>query len=209
MGADVRSTTDSLDVLINNAGIGAGEPDGRERRTSKEGYELRFVVNYLAGFLLTLELLPLLRAAGQYETPARIVNVASLGQSPLDFGDLMLTRDYDGVRAYGQSKLAQIIFGFELAGRVDANQVTVNSLHPGTYMPTKMVLRELGHSVDALETGIASTRRLAVDPGLGKTSGRFFDRMKEARANPQAYDGAAREQLWAESLRLVDHPGIG
>ena len=114
LAADVRQATDRLDVLVSNAGIGGGQPDGHDRRTSADGYELRFAVNYLAGFLLTLELLPLLRASA----PARIVNVASLGQHPLDFSDLMLERGYSGIRAYGQSKLAQIMSGFELASRM-------------------------------------------------------------------------------------------
>ena len=99
LAAEVRGATDRLDVLVSNAGIGSGEPDGRDRRTSADGYELRFAVNFLAGFLLTLELLPLLRASA----PARVVNVASLGQYPLDFDDLMLERGYDGSRAYAQS----------------------------------------------------------------------------------------------------------
>jgi len=90
LAAEARQATDRLDVLVSNAGIGGGEPDGRTRRTSADGYELRFAVNYLAGFLLTLELLPLLRASA----PARIVHVASIGQHPLDFADLMLTRGY-------------------------------------------------------------------------------------------------------------------
>src|SRR6185295_13892979 len=94
----------------------------------------RFAVNYLAGFLLTLELLPLLEASA----PARVVNVSSLGQIPIDFDDVMLERDYSGARAYCQSKLAQILFTIDLAERLDAD-VTVNALHPATYMPTKMV----------------------------------------------------------------------
>jgi NAD(P)-dependent dehydrogenase (short-subunit alcohol dehydrogenase family) len=186
----VRQATDRLDVLVSNAGIGSGEPDGRTRRTSADGYELRFAVNYLAGFLLTLELLPLLRSSA----PARIVNVASIGQQPLDFDDLMLERGYSGVRAYRQSKLAQIMSGFELAGRLPGDQVTV-SLHPATYMPTKMVLREVGHGVDSIEDGVAATRRLASDEALAATTGRFFDRTRDARANAQAYDPDARAEL--------------
>src|SRR5689334_12385470 len=162
LAADVRQATDRLDVLVSNAGIGGGMPDGRERRTSADGYELRFAVNYLAGFLLTLELLPLLRRSA----PARIVNVASIGQHPIDFSDIMITRDYSGMRAYGQSKLAQIMSGFELAGRVPAAEVTVNSLHPATYMPTKMVLQEIGHHIDSIDTGVTATRRLVSDPAL-------------------------------------------
>ena len=182
-----------------NAGIGSGEPDGRTRRESADGYELRFALNHLAGFLLTLELLELLRASA----PARVVFVASLGQHPLDFDDLMLERGYDGGRAYAQSKLAQIMCGFELAARLPADAVTVNSLHPATYMPTKMVLQELGRSVDRLEDGVAATRRLVSDPALAGVTGRFFDRTAEARADPQAYDPAARAELWRRSLALV------
>jgi NAD(P)-dependent dehydrogenase (short-subunit alcohol dehydrogenase family) len=196
---DVRQATSRLDVFVSNAGIGSGEPAGHDRRTSADGYELRFAVNYLAGFLLTTELLPLLRASA----PARVINVASLGQQPLDFDDLMLEHDYSGVRAYCQSKLAQIMSGFELAGRVAAHQVTVNSLHPATFMPTKMVLAERGSSVDTLETGVASTERLTSDPALAGVTGRFFDRTREARADPQAYDPAARARLWQVSMELT------
>ena len=199
LAADVRQATDRLDVLVSNAGIGGGEPDGHDRRTSADGYELRFAVNYLAGFLLTLELLPLLRASA----PARIVNVASLGQHPLDFGDLMLERGYSGIRAYGQSKLAQIMSGFELASRIPGGEVTVNSLHPATYMPTKIVLDEVGHSIDSIDEGVDATRRLVSDPALAQVTGRFFDRARETRADPQAYDARARAELRNRSLQLT------
>lgn len=204
LAEEVRRRTDRLDVLLNNAGIGSGEPDGHDRRTSADGYELRFAVNYLAGFLLTLELLPLLRASA----PARVVNVASLGQDPLDFDDLMLERGYDGVRAYGQSKLAQILFTMELASRLPAGEVTVNALHPGTFMPTKMVLRERGSSVDTLETGVGSVVRLVSDPALAGVTGRFYDRARESRADDQAYDPAARKELWSRSLELTGAPDV-
>ena len=204
LATDVRAVTDRLDVFVSNAGIGGGLPAGRTRTTTVDGYELRFAVNYLAGFLLTLELLPLLRAGA----PARIVNVASLGQHPLDFDDLMLEHGYSGGRAYAQSKLAQIMSGFELASRLPAAEVTVNSLHPGTYMPTKIVLEEVGHSVDTLETGVAATARLAVGADVAGVTGRFFDRIRDSRADEQAYDADARHELWQRSLTLVDHPDI-
>jgi NAD(P)-dependent dehydrogenase (short-subunit alcohol dehydrogenase family) len=196
---EVEDSHAELHVLINNAGIGTGLPESRSRQESADGYELRFAVNYLAGFLLTQSLLPLLRRSA----PARIVNVASLGQSPIDFEDPMLTRNYSGARAYGQSKLAQIMYAIELSRRLPADEVTANSLHPGTYMPTKMVLEEIGRSVDTLEAGTEAVMRLALDGELDGVSGRFFDRTVEAAASPQAYDDAARERLWALSERLV------
>ncbi|NUR73700.1 MAG: SDR family NAD(P)-dependent oxidoreductase [Hamadaea sp.] len=199
LAAQVREVADGLDVFVSNAGIGSGEPDGVDRRVSADGYELRFAVNYLAGFALTIELLPLLLAG----PPARIVNVASLGQHPLDFDDLMLEHHYDGSRAYAQSKLAQIMSGFELADRLPARELTVNSLHPGTYMPTKMVLQSIGRSVDSLEVGVESVRRLAISGDLQGVTGRFYDRMREERAADQAYDRKARAELWRRSLELT------
>jgi NAD(P)-dependent dehydrogenase (short-subunit alcohol dehydrogenase family) len=200
---EIEQAHPELHVLINNAGIGSGLPEGRRRQESREGYELRFAVNYLAGFLLTQRLLPLLRASA----PARIVNVASLGQSPIDFDDPMLTRGYSGTRAYGQSKLAQIMYTIELAEPVPTDEVTVNSLHPGTYMPTKIVLEEIGRSVDSLESGTAATVRLATSAELEGVSGRFFDREQETDANPQAYDPEARRALWELSERLIQAKG--
>jgi NAD(P)-dependent dehydrogenase (short-subunit alcohol dehydrogenase family) len=203
LAEEVADLTDTLDVFVSNAGVGSGEPDGRERRTSVDGFELRFAVNYLAGFLLTERLLALIEAAPQ----GRIVNVASLGQSPLDFDDLMLERAYSGDRAYGQSKLAQIISGFDLAARLpDASPVTVNSLHPATYMPTKMVLQEIGQSMDDLETGVEAVYRLVADPSLGSVTGQFFDRQRETKAHVTAYDPAVQAELRVRSLALVGEP---
>ncbi len=108
------------------------EPDGK---ISADGYELRFAVNYLAGFLLAHLLLPPIKAAA----PSRIVNVASLGQHPIDFDDVMITKGYSGSRAYAQSKLSQIMFTIDLAEELKGSGVTVNSLHPATYMNTTMV----------------------------------------------------------------------
>jgi NAD(P)-dependent dehydrogenase (short-subunit alcohol dehydrogenase family) len=202
LAAEVEQSTDALHVLINNAGIGSGAPDGTTRQESKDGHELRLAVNHLAGFLLTLRLLPLLRRS----KPARVVFVASLGQAPMDFDDPMLERGYSGSRAYGQSKLAQITTGFELAERLDPDEVTVTSLHPSTYMPTKMVLEARGSSVDTLEAGIEATSRLAVDPDLEGVTGRFYDRQRESTPDPQALDPEQRKRVWALSLELVGEP---
>ena len=200
----VSSLTDHLDVFVSNAGIGSGAPDGRERQVSADGHELRFAVNYLAGFDLALRLLPLLEAAGA----ARIVNVASLGQAPMDFEDVMIERGYSGSRAYGQSKLAQITSGFTMAERLDPAVVTVNSLHPSTLMPTKMVVAEYGRSVDTLEEGELATRRLVEDPELAGVTGLFFDRLREARADESAYDPQVRSKLWQLSLDLTGAPDL-
>ena len=178
---------------MNNAGVGSGKPAGTDRQESEDGYELRFAVNHLAPFVLTLRLLPLLRRSA----PARVVNVSSAGQHPIDFDDVMLERSYDGARAYRQSKLAQIMVGFELAARVPRAEVTVNSLHPATFMPTKIVLEQHGHSVDSLEEGVEATLRLVLNAELEGVTGAYFNRQAEARADEQAYNDA---ELTGESL---------
>lgn len=195
----VEASVNELHVLINNAGIGTGLPDSRERQESLDGHELRFAVNYLAGFLLTERLLSLLRRSA----PARIVNVASLGQHPIDFDDPMITRGYSGVRAYSQSKLAQIMQAIDLAESPAAAEVTANGLHPATFMPTKIVLEEGGKPLDSLELGTRAVVRLAVDPELDGVNGRFFDRLEEGAAHPQAYDPRARAELRRLSEELV------
>jgi NAD(P)-dependent dehydrogenase (short-subunit alcohol dehydrogenase family) len=204
LSEQVGALTDRLDVFLSNAGVGSGAPDGRERQVSADGYELRFAVNYLAGFDLALRLLPQLRAAGS----ARIIHVASLGQAPVDFDDVMIERDYSGSRAYGQSKLAQITSGFTMAERLDPAEVTVNSLHPSTLMPTKMVVAEYGRSVDTLEEGEIATRRLVEDPELAGVTGKFFDRLREARVHESAYDPDVRRKLWQLSLELTGAPDL-
>jgi NAD(P)-dependent dehydrogenase (short-subunit alcohol dehydrogenase family) len=197
----VRADHGRLDVLVNNAGIGSAS-DGRQRRVSADGYELRFAVNYLAGFLLTRLLLPLLRAS----TPARIVNVASLGQHPIDFDDVMLARGYDGSRAYAQSKLAQIMFTFDLARELEGTGVTVNCLHPATYMDTTMVRAGGITPVSTVAEGADAILNLAISDDLERRTGLFFDRRRVSRANAQAYDETARKRLSELSFRLTGLP---
>src|SRR5205807_1698333 len=167
LAGTVTSRHDELHTLVNNAGIGTTS-DGRE--VSRDGYELRFAANYLAGYLLTRLLLPLLEGSA----PARIVNVASAGQAPIDFDDVMLERGYDGVQAYCQSKLAQVMFTFDLGEELRDRGVTATCLHPATYMPTKMVLHARGSAVSPLEDGVRATVRLAASSELDGVTGRYF-----------------------------------
>ena len=190
----IGGVTDHVSVLINNAGVSPG----RLRELTADGHELAFAVNHLAPFALTQHLLPLLSAG----PPARIVNVASLSQAPVDFPDLTLTRRYDRARAYSVSKLALITAGMTLAERLDPVAVTVNSLHPGTYMPTKMLdAPEL--SIDSLDTGVRSTLHLAFAPELAEVTGLFFDRTTPRPAHPDAYRADVRARLWQISGELT------
>jgi NAD(P)-dependent dehydrogenase (short-subunit alcohol dehydrogenase family) len=189
---------DRLDILINNAGIGFGSRGGN-RELSRDGYELRFAVNYLAPFLLTRLLLPLLRQSA----PARIVNVASAGQYPIDFEDVMLERSYDGVRAYRQSKLAEIMLSFDLAEELAGSGITVNALHPATYMNTNMVIESGIEPVTSVDEGADAILYLAAAPALRDKTGLYFNRKQIARADPQAYDPSARGKLRELSLRLT------
>jgi NAD(P)-dependent dehydrogenase (short-subunit alcohol dehydrogenase family) len=193
----VQKTTKRLDLLINNAGIGGGGPQGT-RQTSADGYELRFAVNYLSGFLLTHLLLPLLKKSA----PARIVNVSSLGQQAIDFSDVMIARDYSGLRAYRQSKLAQILFTIDLAIEIAGDGVTVNALHPATFMDTNMV-RQFGTPMSTVEEGADAILKLAISPALAGNSGLYFNGQNEAQVIEQAYDAEARQKLRTLSIELA------
>jgi NAD(P)-dependent dehydrogenase (short-subunit alcohol dehydrogenase family) len=194
----VRRDHDRLEVLINNAGIGFGPP-GQPRQTSADGHELRFAVNYLAPVLLTNLLLPALEAA----RPARMVNVASAGQQPIDFSDPMLTRGYSGVRSYRQSKLALIMWTLDLAEELKPRGVTVNCLHPATFMDTHMV-QETGRApASSVDEGAGAVMHLAVSEEVEGRTGLYYDGLEPSRPHPQALDRDARRRLAALTEQLI------
>ena len=188
-----------LHLLINNAGIGFGAP-GATRQEGQDGFELRFAVNYLAPFLLTRLLLPKLLAAA----PARIVNVASIGQRDIDFDDLQLERCYSGIDAYRRSKLALIMFTFDLAHELESRGVTVNALHPATFMDTFMVREAGGEPMSTVDEGADAIMNLAVAEETRGRTGEYFDGLHPARARAQAYDERARERLRQITFEFID-----
>lgn len=200
LAASVGNSQPRLDVLVNNAGLGGGLTPKR-RETSADGFELRFAVNYLAPFLLTRRLLPLLRRTAEKAGKARIVNVASAAQRAIDFDDVMLQKNYDGMRAYSQSKLALVMFTFDLAEELAGTGVSVNALHPASLMDTKMVREWFGTPRTSVEEGARYVERLAVSDELDGESGIYFDQDEPSRAVGQAYDEKARKRLQELSLR--------
>lgn len=196
----VLENQDRLDLLLNNAGIWTDGSDAR--RTSQDGHELIFQVNYLAAFLLTHRLLRLIRDSA----PARIVNVSSLAQQPIDFENVMLTSGFSASRAYAQSKLALVLFTVDLAERLEGTGVTANSLHPATLMDTSMVEEAGVAPRSTIDEGADAVMQLAVSHTLEGRTGLYFNGLEESRANPQAYDEQAREQLHALSVELTGIP---
>ncbi len=171
-----------------------------ERLLSEDGHEYRFQVNYLSGFLLTHLLMPRLLAS----TPSRIVNVSSLAQRPIDFDDVMIENNFSGGRAYAQSKLAQVMFTFDLAEELEGTGIMVNSLHPATYMPTGMVARSGVEPRATIGEGADAVMQLIVSDEI--EGGQFFRGLVPGRANDQAYDREARAMLKKLSKELT---GVG
>ncbi|HYX05596.1 MAG TPA: SDR family NAD(P)-dependent oxidoreductase [Bacteroidales bacterium] len=194
----VTSTYDQLDILINNAGIGGGPKANQQRDLSADGHELRFAVNYLASYLLTKKSLPSIN-----RDSGRIINVASVGQETIDFDDVMLEKNYDAFHAYRQSKLAMIMFTFDLAEELKDTGITVNTLHPATLMNTNMVRDFFGRTMSTVEEGADALEYLAVSPELSDTTGVYFNQIKPYRALGQAYDKEARDKLKALSEELT------
>jgi len=206
LAAEFKRKYVRLDVLINNAGAYF-----MRRRESADGIELTWALNHLAYFLLATSLLDVLKASA----PARIVNVSSEAHrgSKLNFDDLENRRSYNGFPAYGQSKLANVLFTYELARRLAGTGVTANVLHPG------FVATQFGHNNGAVvralmrlvqrfgglspEQGAQTSLHLAASPEVEGVTGQYFDNRRAVPSSPASYDEAGARRLWEISERMT------
>jgi|TARA_B110000263_G_scaffold68185_1_gene59160 NAD(P)-dependent dehydrogenase (short-subunit alcohol dehydrogenase family) len=186
LGRQILRDYNRLDVLVNNAGFGSAP---NQRMVSQDGHELRFQVNYLAGFLLTKMLMPLILNS----QPSRIVNVSSAAQTAIDFDDVMIEKNFSGSRAYAQSKLAQILFTLDLAEELRGTEVIPVSLHPATYMDTEMVRRAGVQPRTSVNEGAEAVMQLVRSGDI--LPGQYFRGMEVGRSHDQAHDPEARDLL--------------
>jgi NAD(P)-dependent dehydrogenase (short-subunit alcohol dehydrogenase family) len=195
MAGRVLEAHESLDVLINNAGIFA-----KRREVTADGFELTMAVNHFAHVLLTHRLLPLLEAAAQ----GRVVNVASgVHQSGhLSLEDLALSKGWSGYGAYASSKLANVLFTAELAKRLKGTKVTTYSLHPGV-IHTKLLTQGFGGGGADLASGAVTSVYCATEPSLKDLSGQYFSNARRAPFAREAQDAAFTKAFYEESCRLV------
>ncbi|HET8643636.1 MAG TPA: SDR family oxidoreductase [Pseudonocardiaceae bacterium] len=206
LASDVLAAYQRLDVLVNNVG-----GFWATRHVTVDGLEHTFAVNHLAPFLLTELLLDRLKASA----PARIVTVSSGAQlmGRIDFADLQGERDFSGQRAYNQSKLANVMFTYELARRLDGTGVTANVLHPGVVRTAfgaedparwqRVLLPVMRPFMKSPQRGAATSIYLASAPEVEGVTGRYFANRKPRKSSSRSYDTAAAERLWQVSERLV------
>ncbi|MGY8814979.1 MAG: SDR family NAD(P)-dependent oxidoreductase [Gammaproteobacteria bacterium] len=201
MAEAIKRDHPGLDVLVNNAGLGAGFAGG-ERRESKDGYEMLFQVNYLSHYLLTELLLPTLLASA----PSRIINIASRAQIALNFDDLNQENEHSGRVAYRLSKIAQVMHTFYYAELLEGTGVTFNTLHPASRMNTTLVLQTPGPVRSTVDEGAKVVMYVVTSPELEERTGIYFDQFNEGRAHEQTYDIAARERLDKMTRDLLGLP---
>jgi NAD(P)-dependent dehydrogenase (short-subunit alcohol dehydrogenase family) len=207
--AEVLERCDRIDVLLNNAGLVLSD-----RRVSADGYEMTFAVNHLGPFLLTNLLLDRVKAGG----PARVVNVASTAHNSarrgMPFDDLQSTQRYAGMKVYGESKLANILFTTELARRLEGTGVTANCLHPGTVATgygrdgdSKGVLafglKLIKPFILTPEKGARTSVYVASSPEVDGVTGRYFVKCRQKTPSKAARDPQAARRLWEVSEELV------
>jgi len=208
LGETLRTEYDRLDVLVNNAGLYLSE-----REQTPDGVEKTLAVNHLAPFLLTHLLLPLLKETAGRAGEARVVTVSSEAHrsASLNFGDLNAEDDYGMLQAYGQSKLANILFTHELARRLHDTGVTANCVHPGV-VATKIwrgsdwfsrLARLFTWFYKSPEEGAEGVLYLAASEEVKDTTGQYFDGTEPVNPSPAAFDEKAAARLWRESLDLV------
>ncbi|NOU58297.1 SDR family NAD(P)-dependent oxidoreductase [Marinifilum caeruleilacunae] len=191
LAKEVLEQEQELDVLINNAGLGIEA----SRRSSEDGNEMLWQVNYLGTYILTKLLRPLLKKSA----PSRIVQVASAGQAALNFDDINQEKNWSGYQGYCQSKLAQIMLTIELADEYAKDGISMNALHPASLMPTKIVQSP----IDTIPDGVKSVVKLAVNEKLANASGKYFFKRTQDKADATAYDEQARRQLMELSLKMT------
>ena len=199
-----KANYDRVDVLVNNAGA-----IFKDRQMSVDGYEMTFALNHLGYFLLTHLLLDVLKASA----PARIVNVSSgahMGGS-INFDDLHMAQKYRSFAAYGQSKLANVLFTYELARRLEGSGVTTNALHPGG-VATQFgqgegfmgwIFKLLRPFLKTPEQGAETQIYLASSPEVEGVSGQYFDKKKPIKSSQISYDTAVAQKLWQVSEEMV------
>lgn len=191
----VQAEHGRLDVLINNAGIVA-----EEHTETEDGHELTFAVNHLAPFLLTNLLLDALKRAA----PSRVVTVSSElhARARMEFDDPGLARDWGPRKAYNQSKLANVMFTYELARRLEGTGVTANAMHPGV-VGTKLLRRGFGARGSSATGAAEALVYLATSPEMEGVTGRYFRKGQEASSSPASLDEKAQRRLWEMSVGMV------
>jgi NAD(P)-dependent dehydrogenase (short-subunit alcohol dehydrogenase family) len=194
-----------LHVLINNAGL-----FNQRRRVTTDGYENTFATNYLAPFLLTNLQLDLLKAS----TPSRIINVSSVGHynGHINFDDLNLEKEYGGWKAYGQSKLALVLFTHELAKKLQGTGVTVNAVHPGTvatniwsrpFGPVGFIMALPKLFMTSPERGAETIVYLASSPDANGLNGEYLEKLKVKKSSDESYNEEIAQKLWDVSAKLT------
>jgi retinol dehydrogenase-12 len=200
--AEFRTRHDRLHILLNNAGVWR-----RERKVTKDGFEETFAANHLGPFVLTNLLLDILKASA----PARIVNVSSAlhSRGRMDWSDLQMEREFDGTKAYSNSKLANVLFTRALALRLAGTNVTVNAVHPGVISTS--LSREMPKFIRALlpyvlatpEKGARPLVRLCADADVEGVTGRYFDKLTEKKPSSDALNDDDAARLWQVSDELA------
>lgn len=195
--SEVKNDHDFLDVLINNAGVYMNQLE-----MSKDNYEKTFAINHLAPFLLTAELLPLLKNSDD----ARIINVSSIAHSKgdIDFENLNGEMYYDSYESYAQSKLANVLFTYSFSERLKGTGITANCLHPGV-IDTKLLRTGFAIQGADLRTGAATSVYLTVSDKVKGITGKYFDNLMAIPSSSTSYEKNVQEKLWNISEKMISN----